>query len=101
MGKLGAGFGSNMEGIRELLRQLFTDNAIVTALTRQVAFLFDFEKVEHTTVLGLALQDIMKDSKHLLRPWELLRHRNIIGMRRAKAKSTASTKSCLIIRRGR
>ena len=40
-------------------------------------------------MLGLALQDIMKDSKHLLRPWELLRHRNIIGMRRAKVPKLA------------
>ena len=30
------------------------------ALKRQVAFLFDFEEIEHTTVLGLTLQDIIK-----------------------------------------
>ena len=48
-----------------------------------------FFQVEHTTVLGLALQDIMKDAKHLLKPWELLRHRNIIGMRRAKVPKLA------------
>ena len=45
IGKMGAGFGTSVEGIRELLRQLFSDHATVTALTRQVAFLFDFEKV--------------------------------------------------------
>jgi hypothetical protein len=43
-------------------------------LQRRVAFLFDFEEVEHTSVLGLALSDIIKDAKHKLKPWELTRY---------------------------
>lgn len=53
------------------------------ALKRQVAFLFDFEEIEHTTVLGLTLQDIIKDAKHKLRPWELDKKRKIRGLKRA------------------
>ena len=41
-------------------------------------------KVEHTTVMGLALSDILKDAKHKLKPWELSRHKNIRGLRKAK-----------------
>ena len=37
----------------------------------QVAFLFDFEEIEHTTVVGLTLRDILKDARQKLRPWEL------------------------------
>ena len=52
-------------------------------LKRQVAFLFDFEDIEHTTVLGLTLQDIIKDAKHRLRPWELEKKRRIRGLKKA------------------
>lgn len=54
------------------------------AYRRQVAFLFDFEEIEHTTVAGLAMQDILKDAKHRLRPWELNKHRKVRGLRRAQ-----------------
>ena len=77
-------YGSNMDSIKELLKNLFTDPKTSSALLRQVAFLFDFDEVEHTTVIGLALQDIMKDAKHRLRPWELNRHRQVRGFKRAK-----------------
>ena len=40
-----------------------------------MAFLFDFEEVEHTTVLGLTLRDILKDARHKLKPWDLLKVR--------------------------
>ena len=53
------------------------------ALKRQVAFLFDFEEIEHTTVLGLTLQDIIRDAKHRLRPWELEKKRKIRGLKKA------------------
>ena len=53
------------------------------ALKRQVAFLFDFEEIEHTTVLGLTLQDIIKDAKHKLRPWELEKKRKIRGLKKS------------------
>ena len=53
------------------------------ALKRQVAFLFDFEDIEHTTVLGLTLQDIIKDAKHKLRPWELEKKRKIRGLKKS------------------
>ena len=81
--KLGA-YGANMDSIKEFLNNLFTDPKTSSALLRQVAFLFDFDEVEHTTVIGLALQDIMKDAKHRLRPWELNRHRQVRGFKRAK-----------------
>ena len=77
-------YGANMESIKEFLKNLFSDPKLSAALLRQVAFLFDFEAVEHTTVIGLALQDIMKDAKHRLRPWELNRHRQVRGFKRAK-----------------
>ena len=77
-------YGSNMEGIKELLKNMFSDPKTSSALLRQVAFLYNFEEVEHTSVIGLALQDIMKDAKHRLRPWELHRHRQIRGFKRAK-----------------
>ena len=82
-------YGGSMDSVRELIRQLFSDPKTAAALTRQVAFLFDFEEVEHTTVLGLALQDIMKDAKHRLRPWELNRHRKVRGFKRAKVPRLA------------
>ena len=84
-----AAFGGSMESIRELLRQLFSDPKTAGALIRQVAFLFDFEEIEHTSVLGVALQDIMKDAKHRLRPWELNRHRKVRGFKRAKVPRLA------------
>ena len=77
-------YGTTMEGIKELLNNLFSDPKTSSALLRQVAFLYDFEEVEHTTVIGLALQDIIKDAKHRLRPWELNRHRQVRGFKRAK-----------------
>ena len=73
-----------MDSIKELLKNLFTDEKTSSALLRQVAFLYDFDEVEHTTVIGLALQDIIKDAKHRLRPWELNRHRQVRGFKRAK-----------------
>ena len=81
--KLGA-YGSNMEGIKEFLKNLFSDPKTSSALLRQVAFLYNFEDVEHTSVIGLALQDIIKDAKHRLRPWELNRHRIVRGFKRSK-----------------
>ena len=48
-----------------------------------MAFLFDFEEIEHTTVLGLTLQDIIRDAKHRLRPWELEKKRKIRGLKKA------------------
>ena len=70
--------------VQEGLRSLMNDNQVGGAFRRQVAFLFDFEEIEHTTVAGLAMQDILKDAKHKLRPWELNKHRKIRGLRRAK-----------------
>ena len=70
--------------VQEGLRSLMNDNLVGGAFRRQVAFLFDFEEIEHTTVAGLAMQDILKDAKHKLRPWELNKHRKIRGLRRAK-----------------
>lgn len=74
----------NLAELQDFLRQLMNDAKIGGAFRRQVAFLFDFEEIEHTTVAGLALQDILKDAKHKLRPWELNKHRKIRGLRRAK-----------------
>ena len=70
--------------LQEALRKLMNDSKVGGAFRRQVAFLFDFEEIEHTTVAGLAMQDILKDAKHKLRPWELNKHRKIRGVRRAK-----------------
>ena len=70
--------------LQEALRKLMNDSKVGGAFRRQVAFLFDFEEIEHTTVAGLAMQDILKDAKHKLRPWELNKHRKIRGLRRAK-----------------
>ena len=70
--------------LQESLRNLMNDPKIGGAFKRQVAFLFDFEEIEHTTVAGLAMQDILKDAKHNLRPWELLKLRKVRGLRRAK-----------------
>ena len=68
-------YGKTIDGIKELLRFLLMDpstgkiktagrlTSIISgrALKRQVAFLFDFEEIEHTTVLGLTLQvEILK-----------------------------------------
>jgi len=74
----------NLAEIQEILRDMMNDQKVGSAFKRQVAFLFDFEEIEHTTVAGLAMQDILKDAKHKLRPWELNKHRKIRGMRRAK-----------------
>jgi len=76
-------YGKTIDGIKELLRFLLMDPNSGRALKRQVAFLFDFEEIEHTTVLGLTLQDILKDAKHKLRPWELEKKRKIRGLKRA------------------
>ena len=70
--------------LQEALRNLMNDPQVGREFKRQVAFLFDFEEIEHTTVVGLAMQDILKDAKHKLRPWELNKLRKIRGMRRAK-----------------
>ena len=53
--------------IQEILRNMMNDQKVGSAFKRQVAFLFDFEEIEHTTVAGLAMQDILKDAKHKLR----------------------------------
>eukprot|EP00090_Calanus_glacialis_P025317 TRINITY_DN39537_c0_g1_i1.p1 TRINITY_DN39537_c0_g1~~TRINITY_DN39537_c0_g1_i1.p1 ORF type:complete len:1272 (+),score=291.20 TRINITY_DN39537_c0_g1_i1:133-3816(+) len=76
-------YGKTIDGIKDLLKYLLLDPNTGKALKRQVAFLFDFEEIEHTTVLGLTLQDIIKDAKHRLRPWELEKKRKIRGLKRA------------------
>ena len=70
--------------LQDSLRNLMNDPCVGNAFKRQVAFLFDFEEIEHTTVAGLAMQDILKDAKHKLRPWELNKLRKVRGLRRAK-----------------
>ena len=70
--------------LQEALRSLLNDPKLAGAFSRQIAFLFDFEEIEHTTVAGLAMQDIFKNAKHMLRPWELTKHRKVRGLRRAK-----------------
>ena len=57
----------NLAEIQEILRNMMNDQKVGSAFKRQVAFLFDFEEIEHTTVAGLAMQDILKDAKHKLR----------------------------------
>ena len=57
----------NLGEIQEILRNMMNDQKVGSAFKRQVAFLFDFEEIEHTTVAGLAMQDILKDAKHKLR----------------------------------
>ncbi len=79
----------NLSDIQTTLRNLFNDPATASCFRRQVAFLFDFEEIEHTTVAGLAMQDILKDAKHNLRPWELNKHRKVRGLRRAKVPQLA------------
>lgn len=86
--KLGA-YGSNLEGIKEMLNHLLSDSSTGKALLRQVAFLFDLEEIENTTVLGLTMQDILKDAKHRLRPWELSKHRKIKGLKTSKVPKLA------------
>jgi len=76
-------YGKTIDGIKELLKYLLLDPNTGKQLKRQVAFLFDFEDIEHTTVLGLTLQDIIKDAKHRLRPWELEKKRRIRGLKKA------------------
>merc|ERR1712173_30249 len=49
-------YGKTIDGIKDLLRYLLSEPSTGRALKRQVAFLFDFEEIEHTTVLGLTLQ---------------------------------------------
>ena len=74
-------YGKTIDGIKDLLRFLLSEPSTGRALKRQVAFLFffllfsyfftfyclffrqvaflfDFEEIEHTTVLGLTLQVI-------------------------------------------
>ena len=74
----------NLAEVQDILRTMMNDSKVGGAFKRQVAFLFDFEEIEHTTVAGLAMQDILKDAKHKLRPWELNKHRTVRGLRRAK-----------------
>jgi len=76
-------YGKNIDGIKDFLKHLLLDPNTGKALKRQVAFLFDFEEIEHTTVLGLTLQDIIRDAKHRLRPWELEKKRKIRGLKKA------------------
>lgn len=82
-------YGRSIQGIKELLNHLLNDPHTGNQLRRQVAFLFDFDEIQHTTILGLTLQDILKDAKHRLRPWELTKHRRIKGYRRAKMPKLA------------
>lgn len=56
-------YGRSLDGIKELLSLLLSHPETGWQLRRQVAFLFDFEEVEHTTVLGLTLRDILKDAR--------------------------------------
>ena len=94
-------YGKNLDGIKDFLKHLLIDqstgdqthnevNIFIKlslssgkALKRQVAFLFDFEEIEHTTVLGLTLQDIIREAKHRLKPWELEKKRKIRGLKKA------------------
>jgi len=80
-------YGKTIDGIKELLAFLLKDPVTGRALKRQVAFLFDFEDIEHTTVLGLTLQDIIKDAKHKLRPWELEKKRRVRGLKKSLVPS--------------
>merc|ERR1719384_1350210 len=68
-------YGRTLEGLKELLTHLLSHPDTGWQLRRQVAFLFDFEEVEHTTVLGLTLRDILKDARHKLKPRDLLKVR--------------------------
>ncbi len=55
-----------------------------------MAFLFDLDEIEHTTVLGLTLRDILKDAKHKLKPWELAKlKKKVRGYRKAKMPKLA------------
>ena len=54
-------YGKTIDGIKDLLRFLLSEPSTGRALKRQVAFLFDFEEIEHTTVLGLTLQVIISE----------------------------------------
>ena len=58
-------YGRSLDGIKELLNLLLSHPDTGWQLRRQVAFLFDFEEVEHTTVLGLTLRDILKDARYI------------------------------------
>merc|ERR1719357_1811868 len=44
-------YGKTIDGIKDLLKYLLLDPNTGKQLKRQVAFLFDFEEIEHTTVL--------------------------------------------------
>jgi len=77
-------YGKTIDGIKQMLNYLLKDPRSGKALKRQIAFLFDFEEIEHTTILGLTLQDIIKDAKHKLRPWELEKKRKIRGLKKSK-----------------
>ncbi len=64
--------GRSLPELRDLIGQLMrADGEAGRQLRRQVAFLFDMDEIEHTTVLGLTLRDILKDARQRLRPWEL------------------------------
>lgn len=82
-------YGRSINGIRDMINMLLTDPRTGKQLRRQVAFLFDFDEIEHTTILGLTLRDLLKDAKHKLRPWELTRHRKVRGYRKAKMPKLA------------
>jgi hypothetical protein len=89
-------YGRTLEGIKELLHHLLAHPDTGWQLRRQVAFLFDFEEVEHTTVLGLTLRDILKDARHKLRPWDLAKIRKQRGFRHAIVPSISYSQACLM-----
>ena len=84
-------YGRTLPGLKELLNLLMRqDGTTGKQLRRQVAFLFDFDEIEHTTVLGLTLRDILKDARQKLKPWELAKsRRKIRGFRWAKLPALA------------
>ena len=49
-------YGRSLDSLKELLGHLLRDPRTARQLRRQVAFLFDFDEIEHTTVLGLTLR---------------------------------------------
>jgi len=82
-------YNRSMLGLRELLHALLEDARIGKELLRQVAFLFDLDEVEHTTVVGLTLRDILRDARQKLKPWELAKGRKVRGFRWSKVPSLA------------
>jgi len=82
-------YGRSLMDLRELLHALLGDPRISKQLMRQVAFLFDLDEVEHTTVVGLTLRDILRDARQKLKPWELAKGRKVRGFRWSKIPSLA------------